>query len=181
LRKLATSAYKIWNATSMIAGIFLIFNMVVIIANILMRRIFGAPIFGSTEIVSYASLITASLALAQNEWFDGNIRMTIILDTISKKTSKIIQFVDYIVCSVAFIYISYLLIGQAQSKFRVADVSTDLELPLYIFAGCLALGFILLTVCIILKTAVIGYGAFTGEEINLKRPSGKEDIPLEDA
>lgn len=181
MRKLATGAYKVWNITSMVASVFLVFNMVVIIANIIMRRILGAPIFGSTEIVSYASLITASLALAQNEWFDGNIRMTIILDMLNKKTSRIIQFVDYIICTVAFVYISYLLVGQAFSKFAVADVSTDLKLPLFIFAGCLALGFILLTACIIVKTAVIGYGAFTGDEINFKRPSGKEDIPLEDA
>ena len=181
MRKLATGAYRIWNITSTVAGVFLIFNMVIIIANIVMRRVLGAPIFGSTEIVSYASLITASLALAQNEWFDGNIRMTIILDMISKRTSRIIQFVDYIICSIAFIFISYLLVGQALDKYAVADVSVELKLPLFVFAGCLAVGFILLTVCIILKTAVIGYGAFTGDEINFKRPSGKEDIPLEDA
>lgn len=181
MRKLATGAYKVWNATSTIAGVFLIFNMVVIIANIIMRRIMGAPIFGSTEIVSYASLITASLALAQNEWFDGNIRMTIVLDLISRKTSKIIQFVDYIICTIAFVYISYLLVGQAISKFAIADVSIDLKLPLFIFAGCLAFGFILLTVCILIKTLVLGYSVATGEEINFKRPSGTEDIPLEDA
>ena len=181
MRKLATGAYKVWNVTSTIAGVFLIFNMVLIIANIIMRRIMGAPIFGSTEIVSYASLITASLALAQNEWFDGNVRMTIILDLISKKTSMVIRFIDYIVCSVAFVYISYLLVGQAISKFAIADVSIDLKLPLFVFAGCLALGFIMLTVCIIFKAIIFGYCAIKGEDINLKRPSGTEDIPLEDA
>ncbi len=180
MRKLATGAYHVWNVSSMVAGVFLTFNMLVIIANIIMRRLFSTPIFGSTEIVSYVSLITASFAVAQNEWFDGNIRMTLVMELISKKAGKILHFIDYIVCSIAFVYVSYLLVRQAADKFIVADFSSDLRIPLFIFAGVLALGFILLTACIILKTVILGYGMVTNDVINLKRPSGKEDVPLED-
>ena len=60
MRKLATGAYKVWNATSTIAGVFLIFNMVVIIANIIMRRIM-------MRIAEKIALQTGSKALITGE------------------------------------------------------------------------------------------------------------------
>lgn len=181
MRKLASCTYKVWKVTSGIASVFLILNMLIIIANIIMRRVFNTPILGSTELVSYASLITASLALAQNEWFDGNIRMTLVVESIPHKAAKVLHFVDYIICSVVFVYVSYLLVNQAVNKFIVADVSTDLHMPIFIFSAVLAFGFILLTVSIIIKMVILGYGVITGDEINLKCPSGTEDKPLEES
>lgn len=179
MRSLATNAYKVWKATGLFAGIFLTANMLIIIANIIMRRFFNSPIYGSTEIVSYLSLITASFALAQNEWFDGNIRMSLVIEILPHKLSQWLIFIDYIICSVAFVYVSYLLGDQAVRKYATGDISTDLGVPLYIFSSVLALGFAILTVCIIIKTLVYGYAAFTGEEISFRYPSGTEEKPLE--
>lgn len=179
MRVLATNAYKVWKATALFASIFIVANMCIIIFNIVTRRFFNSPIYGSTEIVSYLSLITASFALAQNEWFDGNIRMSLVLEILPHKFSRYLIFVDYIVCSAAFVYITYLIGNQAVNKYVTGDISTDLGVPLYIFSAILALGFCILTVCIIIKTLVYGYAAFTSEEINFRYPSGTEDTPLE--
>ncbi len=176
MKKFISVSYKCWNALSTVACVFLILNMLVIIANIIMRRFAGSPIYGSTELVSYASLVTASIALAQNEWFEGNIRMTLVLESIGKQASRVIQFIVYIVCSVAFVYITYLLTAQAAAAYVKGDISTDLHMPIFIFKAILAIGFIFVTICIICKTIVLGYVAKTGEDINLRLETGyKED------
>lgn len=175
MKKFISAAYKCWNALSTFACVFLFLNMAIIIANIIMRRFFGTPIYGSTELVSYASLTTAAIALSQNEWFGGNIRMTLILESIGKKASRIITFIVYIVCSLAFIYISWLLTGQAAAAYSKADISTDLHMPIFIFKTILAVGFIILTICIICKAIVYGYAAKTGEEVNFRLRTGFQE------
>ncbi len=181
MKKLIDNTNKIWNVTSLCASVFLVLNMIVIVANIITRRFFNTPIFGSTEMVSYASLITASLALAQNEWFDGNIEMTIILEMMPKRAEKILHFVDYIICSVAFTFISYLLFQQAANKFASADYSQDLKLPVWIFTAVLAVGFVLLTICMYLKTVVYGYAAVKNEEVTLRPDRTGPDPNAEEA
>ncbi len=175
MKKLADSADKVWRATSLVASVFLLFNMCLIIANIIMRRFFNAPIFGSTEIVSYASLITASLALAQNEWFGGNIQMTLVIDILPERVSKYIVFIVNIVCSCAFVFITYLLKNAAVKQFAAGDYTQDLKLPLYIFYILLAIGFAILTICIIVKTIICGYNAISGQNVKFTDKSKAVD------
>lgn len=165
MKKLAKVANKTWTVAALVAGVSLTFIMLLIVANIIMRRFLGKPIFGSTEIVRYASLIGGALALAMNEWFDGNIQMTFLLENISAKKRLVIELVDYIVCSVAFIYISYLLCTQTVTKYVKLDSTTDLHMPIYIFAGILAFGFILLTICLICKSILKAHEIKTGERL----------------
>lgn len=165
MKKLAESADKVWRITALVASVFILFNMFLILANIVMRRFFNAPIFGSTEIVSYASLITAALALAQNEWFGGNIQMTLVTDLIPRRVSKYIVFIDNVICSCAFVFITYLLRNAAVKQMIAGDYTQDLKLPLYIFYILLAIGFGLLTVCIIIKTVICGYNAIKDGDI----------------
>lgn len=177
LKKLAENADKVWRATSSAASVFLLFNMFLILANIIMRRFFKTPIFGSTELVSYASLITASLALAQNEWFEGNIQMTLILDKLPRQISKYVVFVDYLVCSGAFVFITYLLGKSSVKQFSTGDYSQDLKLSIYIFYIILTIGFAILTACIILKTIICAYNAFTGSEIKFTNKGKAAENP----
>lgn len=173
MKRLAANSGKIWGFTSAIAGVVLTFNMLLIIANIIMRRFFNAPIYGSTELVRYASLVGASFGLAQNEWFEGNIKMTLLTEHIEQKAADIIRFICDVICSIAFSYISYLLIIQAVSKYIKADASTDLRLPIFVFASILAFGFIVLTICLIIKAIIQGYIVKTGTPVSL-RPSNPD-------
>lgn len=165
MKKLAKVANKTWTVAALVAGVSLTFIMLLIVVNIIARRFFGKPVFGSTEIVRYSSLIGGALALAMNEWFDGNIQMTFLLENIKPKTRLIIELVDYIVCSAAFIYICYLLCTQTVNKYIKMDATTDLHLPIYIFAGILAFGFILLTICLIIKAILKVHEIKTGERL----------------
>lgn len=168
MRRFLIFADKIWRYTNIIATIFLAAIVFVIILNIIMRRFFNMPIFGSTEIIRYCSLGAASFALCQNEWFEGNVKMTILTETLSKKKRQILDFIVNIICTVAFMYISYLLVQQAIDKFVNKDVSIELNFPLFIAAGILAGGVILLTICILIKTISNAYSLKTGENFDLR-------------
>jgi TRAP-type C4-dicarboxylate transport system permease small subunit len=150
-----------------------------VVANIVLRRFFNAPIFGSTEIVRYVSLAAASFALAENEWIDGNVKMTVLLESMSKKAYDLFILIGNVVCSAVFILISYLLILQSISKFAKVDVSTELSLPLWIPAAVLAFGFCVLTLSIVIKSVILVYAFKVGETLDFRHieaPTG-EEIP----
>ncbi|NLO96693.1 MAG: TRAP transporter small permease [Peptococcaceae bacterium] len=179
MNKLVRITDRTWDITSKVASVFLTVIMLLIIANIVMRRFFNAPIFGSTELVRYFSLAAASFALAQNEWFEGNIKMTLFLELVSEKLRKIILFIGSIICTAAFSYISYLLVGQAIAKYVKNDVSTELNIPIFIMAGILALGFIFLTISLLLKTIVNGYNLKNNVELDMRPYSGREVVKID--
>jgi TRAP-type C4-dicarboxylate transport system permease small subunit len=153
---------------AMISCFLLVFNMLLIVANIILRRFFNSPIFGSTELVRYLSLCAASFALSDNEWVDGNVNMTLLLEMMSNKTRDIMVFLGNVFCAVSFVLISYLLIIQAISKYTKGDITTELGIPIWIPASILAFGFVVLTLMIAIKSVILGWALKTGEKIDFR-------------
>lgn len=175
MKKLARISDKLWNIGALIAGVTLVAITILIIVNIVARRFFNAPIYGSTEIVKYLALVGGALALSQNEWFDGNIQMTLVLEKISEKAKLVLEIIDYVVCSIAFIFVSYLLVLQTSKKFQINDVTVDLKIPIGIFAGILSFGFMFLTLTLIVKTILKVHQLKTGENLCGRNASAIED------
>lgn len=168
----------IWSWTSTVSGVFLILNIAVIIANIVLRRFFNAPIYGSTELVRYCSLISASFALAQNEWFDGNVKMTLLHETIKKKVADVLRTIMDVACFIGFIFVSYALFGQIIQYLNNGAVTQDLSMPTWIFSLVLFVGFVFLTISFFWKSC-IQISILAGKDIEMpKKPPepGMEDI-----
>ena len=168
--KLASVSNKICKNITMIGGIFLTINVLLVIVNIIMRRVFNAPIFGSTEYVQYISLIAGSFGLCQNEWYGGNVTMTMLQEKLSERTADWVRFICSSVSSVMFCYVSYLMINDSVAKYVKQDVTNTLAMPKWIFVAILAFGIVCLTLAIIVKTIILGYTAKTGTKINLRDP-----------
>ena len=168
MKKLATTFDRINHAITGIGAVILVVNVLLVVANIILRRVFNSPIYGSTEYVQYISLVVGALGLCQNEWFDGNVTMTIVLELLPKKAAEVMRFICGIISSVGFAYVSYLMVNDVFNKFAKNDVTNMLKMPRWIFVAVLAFGIIMLTVSIIVKTIIQGYAVATGREFNVK-------------
>lgn len=142
---------RIWKCTTHISELFLFVLMILVIVNVVMRRFFNAPIFGVTELVCYASLASASFGLAQTEWHDGNVRMTLVMEKTNAKFSTYLNLIINIIGTISFAFVAYLLVIQAINRSSQHQVSTELKIPMYIVTGILALGFVLLLIALIAK------------------------------
>ena len=142
---------KFFSFTTYISDGFLLFIMLIVVANVIFRRFLNSPIYGSTEIVCYASLAAASLGLAQTEWLDGNVRMTLILEKTGVKFGTFLNLIVNIVGTVGFIIVGILMIRQSMNKYHDGQISTELHMPMYIVTGVLAVGFLLLAVALVAK------------------------------
>lgn len=159
---------RIWKAFSTIGIICMFICTFVIILNVILRRFFNMPIYGSTEIVRYVALGTASFSIIENEWSNGNVSMPIFIDALPRKIRDVVVFIGYAICSILFFILDYLLIRQAVNKFVTMSVSQELEFALWIPAAILAIGFFVLTLVLITKTVICGWAVKTGNTIKFE-------------
>ncbi len=166
---------KINKVITGIGGMILIVNIVIVIANIILRRVFNAPIFGSTEYVQYISLIVGALGLCQNEWYNGNVTMTLVLEKVSAKTADILRLICSIVSTIGFTYVSILMVNDVFAKMAKDVVTNTLKMPKWIFVAILAFGVIMLTITIFVKMLMQIHYLRTGERINVMKMDPEEE------
>lgn len=141
---------KIWGALVKLSGIILVVLTLELVINIILR-IFGTSIIGITDIARYTSLVGAVFAIGENEWRDGNIRVTLLFEHISKRASDIIYAASYVVVGFVMIFVSKSLISQCIRHFVNGDATIELGMPMFIFSGLVAFSFCMLTVCMFAK------------------------------
>lgn len=151
LKKLTQLGDKLWTCTSIIGGVFLIFYMSLTIANIVMRRFLNSPIFGVTELICYGSLAACCFGLAQTEWKDGNVTMTILVEQTSEKVGHLIRAINTLISVCGFAFVTYHCVQQVFIKYESGGGTTDLHIPLYIITIFLAVGFAFLFLCLVMK------------------------------
>lgn len=170
MEKLKKINEKTWNFCAYVSGIMMFFVAVMVLVNVILRRLTPYSIIGCTELVRYFMCIAASFALMQNEWLDGNVRVTIILEALSEKKRKILDLVCYIITSTGFIFITFFMCRQAIDALKKGTQTTDLFMPMWIFSTILALGFVFLTLCF-WSRAILKACALTHPE---KESNGRE-------
>jgi TRAP-type C4-dicarboxylate transport system permease small subunit len=175
LEKFLDKANKLWWIWARISCVFMGAVIVLIVVNVVLRRVFNAPIFGSTELICYGVLFTSSFALAQCEWVDGNIRMGLIIDTLpTDRLRNGFLFVINLACTVGLLVCCGLLINETLVKFAHGDQSLSLKLPIWLFYLVLSTGFVLLTLTFVAKEILTVYCIIKGRpNYNLKEYSRK--------
>ncbi len=160
MNKFEINTCRIWRYFALGGAIILFLDLCFVGVNVILRSFFNLPIFGSTEIVRYSSLVGAALAMALNQYNDGNIRVTLIMELVSAKVRDTISFIADIVLACGFIYITYYLIQYVISLKSTADLTMELSMPTWLFALILCAGFVMMTLGGIVKAIVRGHCLF---------------------
>jgi TRAP-type C4-dicarboxylate transport system permease small subunit len=139
---------KIFSITDILAGICFFFFFFLVLANIIMRYVFGQPITGTLDYVCLLSVTGIGLALANCAMNDGNIAMSIVTDYLP---SKIKQILEIAVCLISLGF--WILVGGRMYIYGITlksleRVSPTAMAPLYPFI--LILTFSFLCLCLVL-------------------------------
>ena len=166
MEKLIEKSSKLWHISTIISGVFMAISAALIIVNIILRRFFNAPIFGTTELVQYLGLIVASFAIVQNEWGDGNITMALIVDTLHQKPRYILNAIEFFLEAILFGVIDYLLFSDVLNKFSKGNLTAELRFPKWIPSLIVTIGFVLLTAVLVVKGIVYLKAAKLDKSVN---------------
>ena len=146
-------AKKIFGITNLFAGICFFSVMVLILANIIMRKLFNLPIMGTVELAGLLTATGIGFALANCEMNNGNVAMTIITDRLNAKSRAIIEIFIYSVSLLFWIIVAWRIFIYGSSSLKSGWVSSTASVPIFPFIFILFLNIACLCFVVALKLA----------------------------
>lgn len=159
------------------AGFCIVGVMILVVANILLRKIFKLPILGSYELVGYLSALAASLALASCALQNGHIALDYIVNKFPGKIQTVTSiFVNFIaLCFWGFT--AWHLGIYAQNLMVNGVVSPTAQLPVYPVVLLIGFGLVGLCLVSIVRLFECSGTLLAGMPVALPRESGYvEDV-----
>ena len=113
-----------------IAGISLVFLMLLTIADVVLR-FFHRPIPGVYELVGFASALAIGLSLPYTSWTRGHVHVDTLLEWLPPRGRKIMQIATRLAAAGLFLTLSYNLVRFGLDLRASGEVSPTLEWRFY--------------------------------------------------
>ena len=157
-----------------ISSVILIALVVLMIVNVIGRKLFNSPISGTIELVQYGILICIGLAISRTGFEDRQLSVTMIQELLPAKGRAVLKCFCSCVAGLLFgsLIINYIrVIPKALQRGRVSDV---MHLPYYLIYYLLIVAMFLVAVTFFYQAVLVVYKAFSGtEEVKTKEEGGK--------
>ena len=127
--------------------------MVLVLANIVMRKVLVRPIMGAYELVGLLTATGIALSLAQCALQDGHIAVTIVTDNLPHAAQRILDVVAHAISLGFWMLMTWSMFVFAGTTFGRGMVSATARLPVYPFIFIIAFG--LLCLCLALASALV--------------------------
>lgn len=132
-----------------ISMIIVFLTAMLIIANVLLRRIINMPIVGAHDLVLFFTSSAIALSLAYCAVKDGHIYISILVEKFPKKVQKVIDFIIGTISALFLMFISWHMFLYAETMKRTKEVSLTIHIPHYPFVIIMAIGFAVLGLVVI--------------------------------
>ena len=136
---------KILDLFAFIASILIIFVMVMVSIDVILRYFFNAPIMGVLEISEYMMLYIPMLGAAWLLRSRGHVNIDIVIGFFDSKNQSILNFITYTICAVTCAFIAYWggVTTWDQYQRGILDIKA-IEIPKFTFLISIPIGFFLL-------------------------------------
>jgi len=136
-----------------IGGVALLALMVLATGNVLLR-IFGMPFRGAYELVSFCGAVVTAFALGYTQKRKFNIVVDILSDKFPEGVKRLLDGIGYLIGLIFFGLIAWVILQWGLKIAAAGEVSETLKIVYYPFVFCVALGFAVL--CLTLVIDLIG-------------------------
>jgi TRAP-type C4-dicarboxylate transport system permease small subunit len=147
--KLEVIVNRVCLVCSRIAGSILTFLALLLVVDAI-GRLMNHPITGSYETVQYGFALVVCLSVAYTAVEKGHIAIDLVFICFPQCIQRVLQIVSQLFSIVIFALITWRLSGDAFESYKLAERSSTLGLPVYLFGFALAFGFAMLGLVIFL-------------------------------
>jgi len=126
-------AKKVFGITDFLAGICFFSVMILILLNIIMRKLFNLPIMGTFELVGLLTATGIGFSLAFCEMNNGNVAMSLITDRLNAKAQALVTILVSLIALVFWTMVTWRLFAYGCSSFKSGWVSSTSSLPIFPF------------------------------------------------
>jgi len=132
-----------------IAGFFLMGMIFLTCANVFSRLVW-IPISGSFELMGYFGAVLTAFALGYTQKRRGHIAVDVLVLGFSKKTQRIINGINCLICMIFFALVSWQIARYATTLWTTGELTETLRIVYYPFTyavafGCATLALVFLT------------------------------------
>lgn len=136
-----------------IAGWAVVAAMVIVVINVIGRKIFKSPIMGAFEYVSFLTSIAISFGIAYCAVTDGHIMIGVFTEKLKERTQRVISIITNLIALAFLVLCTVRIVMYAGGLFSKGEVSATTQTPFYIFVYMMAAGFGMLCLILITKIA----------------------------
>lgn len=152
MRRLVRSLKRVGTAMNAISGVVVFFMMFLTVTDVVMR-FFGKPILGSYELVSLLGAAVIGFAIPKTSLDRGHVYVDFLSVKWSEATQKTAFIITRIPSIAFFIALTAFLVLKGRSLYRVAEVTSILQIPRYLLVYLLA--FCCLVECFVLIADIV--------------------------
>jgi len=132
-----------------IAGIAVLALMALATGNVLLR-IIGLPYRGAYELVSFLGAVVTAFALGYTQKRKFNIVVDILSDKFPPRVKRFLDGISFLVALLFFGVIAWVLLKWGLKIAASGEVSETLKIIYYPFIFCVALGFAVLSLTLVI-------------------------------
>lgn len=152
---------KLCRVLNYIAGCGLVFLMLLTVCDVVLRM-FGRPILGTYELVSFMGVLVFGLALPFSSWTRQQIFVDFFIMRFPKKVQNGFYVATRCIVIVLFFWIGWNLFKYTMALRATSEVSAALQMPFYPFS--FVLGICCLAECFVLCCDIIKIAGGTFNE-----------------
>ena len=129
--------FQIEKFLNLLAGIVIMGLMFLGVLQVLGRKVFNFPVRGYVDLVEFAMVVFAFLAISYCQRLGGHVRMEIIIGKFKGRTLWFIECIGiliamYIIAVLMYYsYMHFLRAWDCSFAFCIGDSSMDIELPIW--------------------------------------------------
>ena len=122
--------YRLDLSFHVIAGCTLAIMMGVTFTDVLLR-IFGSPIIGTMEIVSFCGAVVIGFAIPYSSRMKAHIIVDVLTSKLSSRSQAIFMVFTKVIGALFFLFVGYNFIRYGLTLMRTGEVSPSFRIPYY--------------------------------------------------
>jgi TRAP-type C4-dicarboxylate transport system permease small subunit len=132
----------------LLGGILLVAMMALTCVDVV-GRMFGYPVFGTYELISFMAALVVAVALPDTHTNKMHIGVELLTTRFSTRTQYIIELITNLVALILFAVVAWRMFLYGFKLRRSGEVSMNLGLPEYLVTLAVGVGFLIFTVAIV--------------------------------
>ena len=122
--------YRLDLSFHVIAGLTLALMMVVTFTDVVIR-IFGRPIVGTMEIISFCGAVVIGFAVPYSSWMKVHVIVDLLTAKVTPRSQVILKAFTKSIGLLFFLFVSYNFIRYGLTLMKTGEVSASFRIPYY--------------------------------------------------
>ena len=138
MKGFVAGVYKLNISFQVVAGIGLVFMMVVTLVDITMRAL-RIPIIGAVELISFSGAVIIGFAIPYSSWMKSHVGVDLLVERLSPAGKRAMAFATRLTGLLLFLFMGINFILYGLTLMKTGELSPGFRVPYYPITFGLAL------------------------------------------